>query len=1077
MCSSEAGYMETRVVAVGQRRPLQPEDLSPLSEEDSVQHVCSTFQQHWSRLEEAHHQEDQFCPHPCCPLSLWQVSARPEAEEELLFPGPSSVRPGFSLLHALWMTFSHRLLQVGLLRMLTDLLELMAPLALRWIILFIENQAVYDWQGRTYVLVLVAVVIGHSLVEQLHEKHSSMTRAKAQVTLTAMLYKKLLLVSRHLHCRPVLTPAHPPAPSPCPSLICPPHLWATAADVDVEKVSGLVVTLPLLLALPARVALCLGLLWRELGLLSTLAGVTVLLLLIPVNSAVRHRATQLKRSQMKARGERESLLMEMLTKIKMLKQLGWEGWFQHRVTTARDQELDSLSVLGYLTTFSTLGSLFVPFLVCVSSFGAFVLLDDVNVLTPSQVFTSICLFRLLRPSLLHLPNLSPTLTQAKCSLCRLENIFRSENGDLDCCHPASPAGEDVHVDHDLTSCSLTEALQRTNLGDPEQLRDVKAETDHPSSSGDSGAGLRRYLQSFGCAWVLLSLVAQLGLVLVSVGQDGLLGVWTSEAKEVQGLEGWTELRDSRVALYVLLGMLQAMVVCAAAHFLAQGSLRASAELHTELLNSTLHLPLTHFQTHTHTTLLLHAFTRDVCVMDEQVAGCLHAWVHSQLCVYAAVFLLSVVTPVYILAAGPPLILLFRLQSQYTPVSRRMEHLEKASRLSVKALFREMPPGDRGDGGGHGNRDAEALHPASLYEDRSLSHCHQVLHHYLLCHFNRTIMDRWVTLRLDAILSLLVFLVTLILLDNTDALDSGTVGLALLYALSMRGVFHQWRAASSDVHDCVRAVRNIAEYSALEKEGPWTLPHRVPPGWPQWGEIELRSPESTPSSSDDHNPALRGVSFHIQRGEKVSVLSGDAADAEALVCCLLRTLEGASGTLLIDGVDVAGLGLHDLRRRINLIPQVPVLFSGSLRANLDPARRLPDAQVWLALELCHLKPAVQELPGKLLHQVTDRGHISLSEGQRRLLCVARALLWPSRVLVVEEPLAPVEPETEHLLQHLIHTEFSSCTVLTLTQNPHTIMDSDRVLVLDKGRLLDFDTPTNVLQRNAALLAARHRQRRL
>ncbi|KAL2085880.1 hypothetical protein ACEWY4_019200 [Coilia grayii] len=800
---------------------------------------------------------------------------------------------------------------------------------------------------------------------------------------------------------------------------------ATHLSADVEKVAGLVVTLPLLLALPLRVALCLGFLWQELGP-AALVGVIVLLFLIPVNSAVRRRIKLLKRSQMNAREERETLLKEMLTEIKMLKQLAWEAWFQYRVTAARERELETLSVLGYLThCFSLLGHMCVPLLVCLSSLGMFVLIDAGNVLTPSQVFTSIWLFRLLRLTLFHLPGLSPTLTQAKCSLCRLESIFRSENTDLDCCHPALSA-----VDLGLTSCSLTEAFQRNNQGDSEQLSEIKAEIDHPSPNG-SGADIRWYLQTFGCGWVLLSLVTQMGLVLVAVGQDGLLGVWTSDAKEVQGLEGWTELRDSRLSLYVLLGLLQAILVCAAAHFLTQGSLRASGGLHSELLSRVLHLPLSFFRK-SPPERVLQSFTRDVYVIDEQVPKRLAAWAHSQLEMCATVFLLSVVTPVFLLAAGPLLILLFRLQSQYTSVSRRMDQLEMVSRLSVKALFQEMPHSGRDD------CDAEA-NPAAFY-DQTLTHCHQILHDYLVCHFNRIIMDRWVSLRLDAILSVLVFLVTLILLDSADSVDSGVVGLALLYALSMRGVFHQWRQASSDVHDCVRAVRKMAEYSTLEKEGPWRLPHRVPPGWPEWGEIELRNLEAR--SFEGHFPALTGLTFHIQRGEKVGVLSRERADTEALVSCLLRTLEGVSGTLLIDGVDVTSLGLQDLRRHINVIPQVPVLFSGSLRANLDPARRLPDAQVWLALELCHLKDAIQALPGKLLHPVSDSAGSSLSEGQRRLLCVARALLWPSSVLLVEEPLAPVEPEMERQVQQLIHTEFSTCTVLTMTQNPDAVMDSHR-----------------------------------
>ncbi|XP_048122904.1 ATP-binding cassette sub-family C member 3 [Alosa alosa] len=998
----------SRVVAVGQRRPLQLEDLSPVSEEDSAKHVCSTFQQHWKGQEEAAGKDE---------------NADGAEAEGLLFAG--SVHQGFRLLHALWLTFSPSLLQVGLLRLLTDLLELLAPLALRWIILFIENQAVYDWQGRTYMLALVGIVVCQSLVEQLCEKHSGMTEAKVQVALTGMLYRKLSCVSSHSHHQGAGVAAH--------------------LSGDIERVAGLVGTLPLLLSCPLRVALCLGLLWRELGP-AALVGLTGLLLLIPLNSAAERRASQLKRSQMTVREDREALLTEMLAEIKMLKQLAWEAWFQDRVTAARERELETLSILGYLTAFLMLSRVCEPFLVCLSSLGAFVLMHDGNVLTAAQVFTSIWLLRLLRPPLFHLPNLSPILTQAKHSLCHLESIFCTETTDLDCCHPGTTSDG---AELSLSSSCLTEALYRSSQDD--QLSEIKVEMDRASTSG-SGADMRGYLRAFGWGWAGLALAAQLGLVLVSVGQDALLGLWTSDAKEVQGLEGWTELRDSRLSLYAVLGLLQAILVCGAAHFLTQGSLRAAGGLHSGLLSDVLHLPL-HFFRNTPPQSVLQSFTRDMYVIEHQVPERLHVWAHSQLEMCAVVFLISVITPVFILAAGPLLILLVWVQSQYTFVLRRMKCLEIASHLSVKALFREMPRDENGD----------AVNSADFsYQDRS-DH-HQTLHDHLVCHFNKIIMASWVSLRLDAILWVLVFLVTVILMDSADTVDSGIVGLALLYTLRMRGVFHQCRKASADVHDCMLSVRKVAEYSNLEKEAPWVLPCRVPPGWPQRGEIEFRNVET--KCPDGHLPALRGLSFHIQRGEKVAVLSRERAGMEALVSCLLRTLEDVSGTLLIDGVDVACLGLQDLRRRINVIPQAPVVFSGSLRANLDPARMLPDAQVWWALDLCHLKETVQVLPGQLLHPMQD-GAASLSQGEKRLLCVARALLRGSSVLLVEEPLASVEPEAECLVQQVIHTEFSECTVLTLTQNLHTVMDEHRVLVLDMGRVVDFDTASNVFQRNVAL----------
>uniref|UniRef100_A0A673IFJ5 ABC transporter domain-containing protein n=1 Tax=Sinocyclocheilus rhinocerous TaxID=307959 RepID=A0A673IFJ5_9TELE len=169
------------------------------------------------------------------------------------------------------------------------------------------------------------------------------------------------------------------------------------------------------------------------------------------------------------------------------------------------------------------------------------------------------------------------------------------------------------------------------------------------------------------------------------------------------------------------------------------------------------------------------------------------------------------------------------------------------------------------------------------------------------------------------------------------------------------------------------------------------------------------------------------------------------------------LEARSGAVLIDDINIARMGLRDLRSRLQIISQVPVLFSGPLRANLDPFTQHTDAQVWLALELCHLKERVRLLPAQLLF------------GQRRLLCLARALLARVRILLVEEALPRVDLETEELVRQLIHTEFKHCTVLWLTQNPLNVIKvfmtfcySFRVLVLNKGQAVNFDSPSTLLQ---------------
>merc|ERR1711973_728879 len=193
---------------------------------------------------------------------------------------------------------------------------------------------------------------------------------------------------------------------------------------------------------------------------------------------------------------------------------------------------------------------------------------------------------------------------------------------------------------------------------------------------------------------------------------------------------------------------------------------------------------------------------------------------------------------------------------------------------------------------------------------------------------------------------------------------------------------------------------------------------------------------------------------------VGIVGRTGAGKSSLTLGLFRIIEAAGGKIVIDGIDISDLALHALRSRITIIPQDPVLFSGSLRMNLDPFNSYSDEEVWNALEHAHLKTFAKSLPALLDHEVSEGGE-NLSIGQRQLVCLARALLRKTKVLVLDEATAAVDLETDDLVQDTIRKEFADCTVLTIAHRLNTIMDSDRALVLDAGRVKEFDSPAGLL----------------
>jgi len=178
------------------------------------------------------------------------------------------------------------------------------------------------------------------------------------------------------------------------------------------------------------------------------------------------------------------------------------------------------------------------------------------------------------------------------------------------------------------------------------------------------------------------------------------------------------------------------------------------------------------------------------------------------------------------------------------------------------------------------------------------------------------------------------------------------------------------------------------------------------------------------------------------------------------------LEINIGDIYIDDVNINKIGLHDLRHKLTIIPQDPIIFSGTIRLNLDPFQKHTDEQLWSALELAHLKDFIVESKHQLDFKCSEGGE-NLSVGQRQLVCLARALLRKTKILILDEATASVDHNTDELIQNTIRSQFSDCTVLTIAHRLNTIMDSSRIMVLDKGSIAEFGPPKTLLKNKQGL----------
>uniref|UniRef100_A0A8C6TI69 ATP-binding cassette sub-family C member 5 n=1 Tax=Neogobius melanostomus TaxID=47308 RepID=A0A8C6TI69_9GOBI len=231
-----------------------------------------------------------------------------------------------------------------------------------------------------------------------------------------------------------------------------------------------------------------------------------------------------------------------------------------------------------------------------------------------------------------------------------------------------------------------------------------------------------------------------------------------------------------------------------------------------------------------------------------------------------------------------------------------------------------------------------------------------------------------------------------------------------------------------------------------------------PSWPQQGQITFQNVEMC--YRHDLPLVLKQLSFNILPHETIGIVGRTGSGKSSLGVALFRLVELTGGSITIDGVNIAQIGLDDLRSKLAIIPQEPVLFIGTVRSNLDPWDQYSDSEIWEALEKTHIREMVNQLPHSLLSEVTENGD-NFSVGERQLLCVARALLRNSKILILDEATAAIDTETDRLIQETIRSAFGSCTTLIIAHRLNTVMNCSRVMVLDKGQILEFDKPAFLL----------------
>lgn len=484
------------------------------------------------------------------------------------------------------------------------------------------------------------------------------------------------------------------------------------------------------------------------------------------------------------------------------------------------------------------------------------------------------------------------------------------------------------------------------------------------------------------------------------------------------------------------------------------ALQASRIIHFNSLTTLVRAPVTFFDT-TPVGRILNRFSKDTDDVDFLLSMSMTEFGNCIMQLLATLIFLAAVQPIILAGIVPLMVIYWFLQRYYRRSYIEMQRIDSVSRSPIYAHFSESLAGVETI---RAYRLAEAFAATS---DARVDANHRA-------YFTVRMANEWLSMRLDCIGACIVFLTAVLAIVERDSMSASLAALTLSEALDVTLFLKSAVTSGAMFETRFNSVERLSAYWDLPQEAPAEIEEVKPDeDWPTEGAIEYQGVWMRYRPELD--PVLRGVDFTVNPGDKIGIVGRTGSGKSSLIVTLFRLVEPFEGRIMLDGVDLLTLGLNDVRGRIAAIPQDPVLFSGTIRSNLDPYERHSDAQLWDALSHVALKETVAALPEGLSARVAENGE-NFSVGQRQLLCVGRALLRDPRVLVADEATASVDSETDALIQRTIRREFKHCTVLTIAHRINTILDSTKVLVMDAGVVKEFDPVPVLMSRTGSSFRA-------
>ncbi|KAJ3666671.1 hypothetical protein Zmor_002105 [Zophobas morio] len=600
--------------------------------------------------------------------------------------------------------------------------------------------------------------------------------------------------------------------------------------------------------------------------------------------------------------------------------------------------------------------------------------------------------------------------------------------------------------------------QRTEIAPKQSLRSTDEEIVEKRASTSDYAN---YLLA-GRSWILIITLLLLLIYNQSLGYgiDYFITFWVNNSQKLDNTQKRFFMTKQSLYIYVFLILFLTIATHTGAWFFVKFCRNISENFHERMFFKVLWSPIRFFQ-HNSAGGIMHRFSKDIGHVDEYIPGCLHEVITQILMVLGLTTVICVLNHRLIIPSIILYIVFYYCAIIFQPSNISIRRIEANGKFLLENFCLDSNILARNPIFSHLTSTIQGLTiikalgaPKVLQKEFNKRQDYHTSSYYLFRSLFFS-LGFWT----DVLLLFYTGAVTFSFFFITET-NVGDVGLAVTLSTILGGMIQLGMKSWGELDSYISSVERIVEYTNLPQE-PSNHFFVPPTTWPERGHISFCDVSMRYSPN---NPLiLKNISFEIQHGEKIGILGRTGAGKTSLTSALFRLFD-FDGSILIDNVDTKSIALTTLRSKLAIIPQEPVLFLGRLRKNLDPFDQFTDLQLWQALEEVQLKEFVTSKPLGLDSKVSEGG-LNFSVGQKQLLCLARTLLRDAKIIVLDEATASVDVNTDEIIQNIIRRRFQNCTVLTIAHRLNTVRDSDKILVIENGRVAEFGSPEDLMKNSA------------